>query len=132
MQMHIGIIISNKKTEKMKHLFFIIILAFTSTQSIFAKSKTVTDTITVRGNCSECKERIEEAAYNVPGVKKATWNKKTKLFTVVYNANKTNMDAIATAISNVGHDAGSKIASTESYKSLPGCCAYRDGKCSHE
>ncbi|QLH45153.1 MAG: hypothetical protein HWD58_05815 [Bacteroidota bacterium] len=34
------------------------------------------DTLIVYGNCGQCKERIEEAAYSIKGVKHAEWNKK--------------------------------------------------------
>jgi periplasmic mercuric ion binding protein len=115
-----------------QQLFLILFTSIIFSTNIFAKGTTKMDTITVYGNCNECKERIEEAAYSIAGVKKATWNKKTKIFTVVYNYKKTNLEAISIAIAKVGHDVGALKASTESYKTLPSCCAYRDGKCSHE
>ncbi len=96
------------------------------------KSNTVkTDTLTVFGNCGQCKSRIEEAAY-VKGVKTAEWNKKTKILTVVYNSQKTGLDQIAGAIAEAGHDSRIKIASDKNYKTLPGCCAYRTGTCDHD
>lgn len=98
----------------------------------FAQSKTKTETIKVNGTCGQCKERIEEAAYTVMGVKKATWNKKTKLLTVIYNNSKTNIDAIATAEINIGHDANNLVAADSNYTKLPACCAYRSGvSCKH-
>ncbi|HPI53806.1 MAG TPA: heavy-metal-associated domain-containing protein [Chitinophagaceae bacterium] len=104
-------------------------------QTTFAQTKTttsvVTDTITISGNCGECKSRIEDAAY-VKGVKKANWDKKTKLLTVTYTAQKTNLSTIASAIAKIGHDSRLATASDKNYNKLPNCCAYRNGKCHHE
>jgi len=109
-------------------LSFMLILPFYTT----AKGTTCKQTIPVSGNCSECKTRIEEAAYSVAGVKEATWNKKTKELFVVFNSTKTNINAITEAIAKVGHDVNGINASNATYKSLPSCCAYRDGKCAHD
>lgn len=108
-----------------------ILLNISSTQIFAQNNKIVTDTITIKGNCGECKTRIEEAAY-IKGVKAAEWNKKTKILTVVYNSDKTTMDKIAASIALAGHDSKGHIASDKSYKSLPSCCAYRTGSCSHD
>lgn len=96
-----------------------------------AQTKIQTDTLTVYGNCGQCKTRIEEAAY-VKGVKTVEWNKKTKLLTVVYNSDKTGLDKVAAAIAKAGHDSRLQTAAEKAYKSLPGCCAYRTGVCHDE
>lgn len=107
-------------------------LLFSSQMASFAQSKIIkTDTITIRGNCGQCKTRIEEAAY-VKGVKQAEWNKKTKVLTVTYSDSKTDMTKIANAIANAGHDSRLSIAEEKNYKKLPSCCAYRTGACEHE
>lgn len=121
----------------MKQLFskaILLGLLLIAQHNLFAQSKsgtTSTDTLTVSGNCGQCKERIQEAAY-IKGVKSAEWNKKTKILTVVYNGQKTNLNQIATAISGAGHDNRLHTASDKSYKTLPGCCAYRTGTCDHD
>lgn len=98
----------------------------------FAQSKTIkTDTITIRGNCGQCKTRIEEAAY-IKGVKQAEWNKKTKVLTITYVESKTDLTTIAAAIANAGHDNRLVIAENKNYKKLPDCCAYRTGVCHHD
>lgn len=107
-------------------------MVFSITQTnLFAQSAMKTDTITVFGNCGQCKERIEEAAY-VKGVKSAVWNKTTKILTLVYNSTKTDIDKISLAIAKAGHDNRNHLSSDKEYKKLPGCCAYRTGKCDHE
>jgi periplasmic mercuric ion binding protein len=95
--------------------------------TLFAKS--VTQIINVKGNCGSCKERIEEAAYAVKGVKKASWNKVTKQLTIVFNDDKITLQKIEIALATVGHDTDNTKASEAAYKNLPGCCAYRDRGC---
>jgi periplasmic mercuric ion binding protein len=99
--------------------------------ALFADNGIISSKFIVKGNCGECKERIEEAAYAVKGVKKAVWDKKTKEMTVVFNSSKTNIDVIKKAIVAVGHDIENQIAKNEVYNKLPGCCAYRTKAC-HE
>jgi periplasmic mercuric ion binding protein len=108
---------------------FILTICFTAAHSIntYAQKAVVTDTITVPGVCGQCKERIENAAFKVKGVKDATWNKKTKLLIVSYNATKTNKQQICKAVANSGHNAGDAIASDATYNKLPACCAYKHG-----
>jgi periplasmic mercuric ion binding protein len=113
----------------MKNIIFLFIVCFGNTQ---LKAQTKTDTLTVNGTCTECKGRIEEAVFKIKGVKSAKWDKKTKIFKVVYNSKKTNLLTIETRIAGVGHDTPNVKATDEVYKSLPGCCAYRSGQtCVH-
>jgi len=86
------------------------------------------DTIGVRGNCSMCKERIEEACY-VPGVKKATWNARNQTLVVIYKPSKVSLQKIVAQIAIAGHDSDSLKASDASYKKLPDCCTYRSKSC---
>jgi mercuric ion binding protein len=86
------------------------------------------DTIGVRGNCSMCKERIEEACY-VPGVKKATWNARNQTLVVIYKPSKVSLQKIVAQIALAGHDSDSLKASDANYKKLPDCCTYRSKSC---
>ncbi|MFM2387322.1 MAG: hypothetical protein RL660_2079 [Bacteroidota bacterium] len=98
-----------------------------------AQSKVAKDTLTVNGVCGECKERIQEAAYKVKGVKKAEWNKITHVLTVSYQTKKTSLQAIATSLAAAGHDNRLALSTNEQYATLPHCCKYRDGaKCDHD
>lgn len=87
-----------------------------------------TETIVVKGNCEECKKRIENAA-DIKGVKLAVWDEEKQVITVTYQPEKVTLDQIATAIAASGHDAGTKKASDAGYKKLPKCCQYRNAKC---
>lgn len=107
-------------------LVLLVLLAFAFNSN--AQTKWQTDTLHVKGNCSMCKKRIEEAAY-IKGVKSADWNKTTKVLTVVYTPAKTTRKAVTQAVLKAGHDASTELALDKHYKNLPGCCAYRTGTC---
>lgn len=118
--------------NKFQIISFLVGLFILAQCSAFAQTKGAkTDTITVLGNCGQCKERIEEAAY-VKGVKHVEWNKKSKLLTVTYLSSKTDLHKITKAIALVGHDSRLNTADDKIYNKLPGCCAYRTGVCNNE
>lgn len=111
----------------MKNIFLLIGL-FISLNSFSQTKSTETITFTVRGNCEQCKERIENAA-DIKGVKICTWSEKTQVATVTYAPDKITPDQIKQAIAKKGHDVGDFKAPDAVYKKLPGCCQYRDNKC---
>ncbi|RQO30953.1 hypothetical protein DBR32_09600 [Taibaiella sp. KBW10] len=119
----------------MKNLFIAMMaigtLSISSSGFAQETSKIKSETVKVKGVCSMCKKRIEDAAY-IKGVKRADWDVKTQELKVVYNADKTTLDKIEQSIAHTGHDAGNVVADKEKYKKLPSCCAYNDGaECSH-
>ncbi len=93
-----------------------------------AQSSVKTETFMVKGNCEDCKERIENAA-DIKGVKIVEWNADTKIATATYDSGKTSLLKIQEAIASKGYDAGEFTGSSKAYKKLPKCCQYRDGKC---
>ncbi len=95
---------------------------------IHAQSTIQTSTISVKGNCGECKERIENAA-DIKGVKTSTWNDKTKILTVTFDSNKVTLSQIEESIAKAGHTTANKVADAKSYKKLPSCCKYEQGEC---
>ena len=48
---------------------------------IQSQTTIITSTVAVKGNCDDCKERIENAA-DIKGVKTSNWNKDKKVLTV--------------------------------------------------
>ena len=82
-----------------------------------------TETIKVWGNCETCQARIEKAA-KADGVSKASWDKDTKLLTLVYDPSKVKSDEIQKKIAAVGHDTEKFKAEDKVYAKLPGCCQY--------
>ena len=114
----------------MKRIFLIItgilLLSTLPTQTQAANNNNIqTDSIWVDGLCNMCKARIENAAL-IKGVKKATWDKYTKMLVVIYDSKKTNIDTIQQAIAKAGHDTKKYKATDEEYHKLPKCCAYRE------
>lgn len=87
-----------------------------------------TATFTVKGNCEECKENIENAS-DLKGVKILTWDQKTKVATVTFLPEKITVLQIQQAIAKKGYDAGDVKGNDKAYKALPKCCKYRDGVC---
>lgn len=110
----------------MKALFIIISIFI----SILTKSQTgiITQTISVKGNCGECKERIENAA-DIKGVKNSVWSETTHVLSVTYDSKKVGLEQIEKAIANAGHSTISQKANPKAYQKLPDCCKYDDGIC---
>lgn len=79
----------------------------------------------VFGNCSMCKDRIEEAAGSIPGVM-AEWDQQTKMITASFDPQQVRVAEIHQIIAAAGHDTENEKAPDEVYKKLPPCCSYRD------
>lgn len=100
----------------------IILLLFTSLSSA---GETVKDTtFKVFGNCGMCKARIEKAM-KISDVKKASWDKNTKMLSVSFVTGKITVDSLQKIAASVGHDTEHYKASDEVYNNLPKCCLYR-------
>ncbi len=95
------------------------------------KSKIITSSITVKGNCESCKKRIENAA-EIKGVKFAEWNAETKTLKVTYRNDKVSLEKIVAAILQSGHDTESEAAPSAAYNKLPGCCKFRTTQCTEK
>lgn len=80
----------------------------------------------VKGNCGQCKDRIETAA-KVRGVLGAVWDANTQEMTLHYLPARTNPDKIQKLIAAVGHDTQLHTADDAVYAALPECCLYRKG-----
>lgn len=92
--------------------------------SVFAQAAKESKEFKVFGNCGMCEKRIEKAASAVDGVSSADWDKKTKMISVIFDTEKTDLHKIHQAIAKVGHDTEMHKAKDEVYKKLPGCCLY--------
>ncbi len=115
--------IKDIKKHSMKTKMLTTLVAFLfSGMLMYGQSKT--STFEVWGQCGSCKARIEKAASSVDGVQTAAWNKDTKMMEVSYDASKTDLPKIESAIAKAGHDTPLQNATDDSYKSLPSCCKY--------
>ena len=91
-----------------------------------AQSKNQTAVIEVDGVCGMCKSRIEKACLQTKGVKLANWDVETHQLKLIFNNQKTDLDAIKSNIASVGHDTDNYKATEEAYMSVNMCCRYRD------
>ncbi len=115
----------------MKLILFIASMMLITSISFAQKSSVITITLSVQGNCEECKERIENAA-DVKGVKRCTWSPDTDVATIIYDTKKTNLNAIEKAIAAIGHDTEHEKANETVYTNLPDCCQYRTKVCNEK
>lgn len=106
----------------------LIIIAFFC--SINGRAQTIikTATISVLGNCEQCKDRIENAA-DIKGVKTCVWSDKTKVATIVFDSKKTTLELIEKAIAKAGHETSSQKVNEKAYNELPDCCKYKATGC---
>lgn len=110
----------------MKNLFLVLGLVL-SFYTYSQKATVKTETFIVKGNCDDCKKRIENAA-DIKGVKISDWNPDKKIFTVTYNPEKTTVEQIQKAIAAKGYEAGDVKGDPAAYQKLPHCCQYNDRK----
>jgi len=95
----------------------------TSTDSKMEMASTKTETIKVWGNCNTCKANIEKAA-KAEGVSKASWDKDSKILTLVYEPSKVKSDDIQKKIAAVGYDTEKFKGDDKAYDKLDACCQY--------
>ncbi len=95
-------------------------------EPILTADKMVTEVIKVDGVCGMCKERIEEAVNELPGIKIANYEIFLKELVVRYNKTKVTNDEIQRKVASVGHDTEKFKAPQSVYDALHGCCKYRD------
>lgn len=100
-----------------------IIFTFLLLLSVGLMAQETTQTITVKGNCGMCKERIENAVNEFPTAH-GVWDESTETLTVQFSEDKTSLDAIAKRIAEVGHDNALYQADEAVYQDLPDCCLY--------
>lgn len=109
-----------------KNIIFLIFILFAN--GTLAQSKIATINIKASIYCDHCKKcpscgkKLENAVYNVKGVKRIDINEADKTLTVIYNSQKTNPETIKKAITKVGFDADDMTADPEAYTKLDDCC----------
>jgi len=82
-------------------------------------------TFKVLGNCGMCQKRIEKSL-KIKEVSSASWDKKSKMLTVTYDASAITLDSLQKRVASVGHDTEKFKAPDAVYEKLPGCCLYRN------
>ncbi len=124
-------------SQTITKLSFCLICVFSINAGLTAQNQvstpvSVAQTITmlVPGICDMCKNRIESAAMDVPGVKKAEWDIKTDTLVVIGTA-KMSKQKIADALAKAGYRSELAAADPKAYKKLPACCQYDSGLDKH-
>jgi mercuric ion binding protein len=84
-----------------------------------------TVTFKVYGNCEMCKKNIETALLKNQNIKKASWDVKTKMLTVVYDPHTISVENIHKLVANAGYDTDTVKAPDDAYNKLHGCCQYK-------
>ncbi len=119
--------ITNKKLNVIITLALISIFYFNTHAQNQNNKSVITQTLSVKGNCEQCKERIESAV-DIKGVKHAEWNKKTQILSVTYKPSVVSIDKIINKVLKVGHDVDTLHGDDKAYNALPDCCKYRTVK----
>ncbi len=83
----------------------------------------LTKSFFVKGNCGECKERIESAVLEM-GVQSAQWSPLTQKLDVDFGNSNLTAEALLKKIAEVGHDNEMFKAESSTYNKLPKCCLY--------
>lgn len=87
-----------------------------------------TQTVTIQGNCGMCQSTIEKAGTKKK-VSTVTWNKDTKVATLIFDTIKTSEAEILKRIALSGYDNDKYLAPDDVYSKLHSCCQYeRTGK----
>ena len=101
----------------------LLLTSFCEAQIKHAKTKT----IEISGNCGMCKNTIEKAG-NKKHISTVSWNRETKIATITYNSDKTNVKDILKRIALAGYDNEVFYAPDNAYNSLHSCCQYQRNK----
>jgi copper chaperone CopZ len=112
----------------MKHLLSLVLIV--SCLSLYGQTKgNQKAVIQTNGVCEMCKTRFMETVPYFKGVADVSYDMKTAQLTVMYNPDKTTVEAIRKGVSDLGYDADNVKANPEARKKLPACC--RADKSSH-
>lgn len=88
--------------------------------------QTASYTISVKGACGMCSDRIETTAKTVQGVQTAQYNLDEQSLIVEVIDDKFSIFDLHFQIASSGHDTNKEKAPLEAYEALPGCCQYKE------
>jgi len=110
----------------MKKLILVLLIALAgfTAQAQDKKSKNAKFDVGVKGNCGQCKARIEKAAFGVKGVKSATWHDDDQMLHLIIDENKCTTADVSAAVAKSGHDTDKVKATVTDYNALHSCCQY--------
>ncbi|MFC4815562.1 MULTISPECIES: cation transporter [unclassified Flavobacterium] len=106
-------------------LFAFFTFSFTFGQAPNKNKKAVITTAIYCDHCKECEtcgKNFQANMLKIKGLKMYELDATKMTITVYYNEQKTNLQAIRTAISKLGYDADDVKADQAAYERLDGCC----------
>jgi hypothetical protein len=105
----------------MKKLLLLILFMAWFSGMAFSQKK-VTVKIKTSAECDMCKTRLESNLIYEKGVKFCKLDVPSKVLSITYNSEKTNLENLKKSISMLGYDADELAADTAAYNKLPECC----------
>ena len=72
--------------------------------------------------CGMCQKTIEIGLKKIKGINNSKVDLATKKTMVTYNLDKTDLNKIEKAISDLGYKANDKLSDPNAYEKLPACC----------
>lgn len=110
----------------MRVLFFLATLVcFTAVAPVAPPAKAKIKTSAV---CGMCKDAIESALLELPGVESAVLDLTTRKVKVKYDKKQISLTELRQGIAAAGYDADDIPALPRAYEGLPGCCK-KDSEC---
>ena len=94
--------------------------------SVFSFAQVVTEHFLVKGNCGQCKARIEKAALKA-GATTANWTAENQTLILTLDESKVKCDDVLKQVAEAGHDNEKYKAPDDAYNKLPSCCLYTRG-----
>jgi copper chaperone CopZ len=82
------------------------------------------DTVNIQTSavCKMCKERLEHDMSFEKGVKSVELDMDSKVLTIVYKKDKTTVEKLKKAVTEIGYDADEMVADQKAHDRLPACC----------
>ena len=101
----------------------VLLIMFTATTVSAQTTGDQTISFKVYGVCDDCKNRIESAAMDGKGVKKAEWDIQSNVLVLV-GSSKMTKENVAEKISKAGYKSDITEADPAAYAKLPKCWQY--------
>jgi periplasmic mercuric ion binding protein len=112
--------------HKISILIIVLLSFFTQDITAGGKYQSLTIRTTIHCDhcqqCPDCRANITKHVKKNKGVKKVTVNPAENTITVMYDAARTNPEAIRNSINTAGFDADDRKAPAEAVAKLDGCC----------
>ena len=80
-------------------------------------------TVLVNGNCSMCKETIEESVGSL-GSARVDWNNRTREAVITFDSVRSSLPDVLRQVAMAGYDNALFEAPDSVYERLPHCCKY--------